>query len=332
MNDDDLLLCPPTTPLTVAERDRIESTLRDRLRIQTAVERRAAGRRARAAAAFLPALVVTCLGSGLALVLVAVASPSSTPLDRHPVAASGPAVRTLEVAARRVEGAATVAPGPGQFVYVRSIATTNDGRLGDAVQLGPRHPREVWLSQEPRATQVQGLVREFGQDWPLRGSAGSPAGIRRPTYAYLASLPRDPVELLDELVAQLPPWDDARSEDQVLFDSIVDLVSEGLAPPGTTAALYRALTRIPGVVRDDHAHDLLGRPGTAITRTENTFADRTAIIIDPSSGETIGVRYLMSTPSGDVLFGATALVAHGISDAAGQVPGRLTPVDTGAGA
>ncbi len=112
MNDDDLLLCPPTTPLTVAERDRIESTLRDRLRIQTAVERRAAGRRARAAAAFLPALVVTCLGSGLALVLVAVASPSSTPLDRHPVAASGPAVRTLEVAARRVEGAATVAPAP----------------------------------------------------------------------------------------------------------------------------------------------------------------------------------------------------------------------------
>ncbi len=85
-------------------------------------------------------------------------------------------------------------------------------------------------------------------------------------------------------------------------------------------------------MRDDHAHDLLGRPGTAISRTENTFADRTAIIIDPSSGETIGVRYLMSTPSGDVLFGATALVAHGISDAAGQVPGRLTPVDTGAGA
>jgi hypothetical protein len=266
-------------------------------------------------------VVVACAGAVITLIGVGAATPSSSPLDSaRPIVASAPAVEALQAASHHVVSGEALAPSADQFVYVRSVAVTNEGTDGSPVELGDQHSREIWLSQEPGGTSDQGLIREFGQDWPLAGAAGSPAGVRRPTYAYLASLPRDPDDLLDELASQLPPWDDGRSVDQVLFDTIVDLVGEGIAPPATTAALYGALTRIPGVQVDEGARDLLGRPGVAITRTDGVFQTRTVVIIDPSSGETIGARYLMSTPIGDMVFGATAVVARGVADVAGEVP------------
>ena len=75
------------------------------------------------------------------------------------------------------------------------------------------------------------------------------------------------------------------------------------------AALYDALTRIPGVEVDHHARDLLGRPGVGITRSEDRSPTRSVLVIDPTSGETLGARYLMSTPTTDVVFGATAVTA-----------------------
>ena len=116
-----------------------------------------------------------------------------------------------------------------------------------------------------------------------------------------------------------------RPAHELIFDTIVDLVNEGLAPPDTTAALYRALTRIPGVEVDDSARDLLGRPGVGITRTDDVFQTRTVVIIDPATGETIGARYLMSTLAGDEVFGATAIVARGIADSAGDEPDDVVP-------
>ena len=272
----------------------------------------------------MPGLAVACLGAVIALVVTAVATPSPAPTDdARPIVASAPAVQVLETASHRIERNAPLAPSPDQFVYVRSVAITNEGAYDDDVSLGGRHTREIWISQNPASTQDQGLLREFGQDWPLWGAAGSPAGVRRPTYAYLASLPRDPDELLDELASQIPLTENERSIDQALFDTIVDLVTETVAPPDTTAALYRALTRIPGVKVDNDAEDLLGRPGVGITRTDRHFLNRTVIIVDPSTGESIGVQYLTSTPAGDELFGATAVVARGVADIAGEAPAHV---------
>ena len=63
-----------------------------------------------------------------------------------------------------------------------------------------------------------------------------------------------------------------------------------------------------------------GDPGIGITRSGDVFRTRTVVIIDPSTGETIGARYLMATPAGDEVFGAIAVVARGVADTAGQVP------------
>jgi hypothetical protein len=198
MNVTDILPPPPATPPTAAERTRIQHTLREGLRAEVRTEVRAAARRDRATAVAVPGLVVACLGAVVALALIVVATPRSSPVDRaRPIAASATAVQVLETAARRIERGDPLVPSADQFVYVRSVALTNDGSYDGAVELGRRHTREIWLSQEAGSSQDQGLIREFGQDWPLWGGAGSPAGIRRPTYAYLASLPSDPDDLLD---------------------------------------------------------------------------------------------------------------------------------------
>lgn len=329
MSDTDLLPPPAAGAPTAAELTRIERTLREGLRAQIRADRRAATRRHRVTTVAVPGVVVACLGTVVALVLVVVGTSASPPVDTdRPVAASAPAIQVLEAASRRLGQADAVAPTADQLVYVRSVALTNEGSYDGSVDLGERHTREIWLSQEPGPTSDQGLIREFGQDWPIWGGVGSPAGIRRPTYAYLAGLPTDPDALLDELTSQLPTWDDARSTDQVLFDAIVDLVSEGLAPPDTTAALYRALTLIPGVEVDHDTRDLLDRPGIGITRTEDVFRTRTVVIIDPSTGETIGARYLMTAAAGDEVFGATAVIARGVARVAGQVPDHVARVGT----
>lgn len=328
MNDTDLLPPPPAGSPTAAEHARIEHTLRQKLRAEVHAERRAAVRRRRATAIAVPGLVVTCVGALVALVLVMAGTPAApTRTPDRPIAASAPAVRVLEAAAHRVTRADAPAPSADQFLYVRSIARTNEGALGQGPDLGRRHTRELWLGQQPASSTDQGLIREFGQDWQITGGTGSPAGLRRPTYAFLASLPQDPSDLLDELASQLPPWDDARSSDQVLFDTVVDLVSEGSAPPETTASLYRALTLIPGVEVDDDARDLLGRPGIGITRTEDVFLTDTVLILDPATGATTGARYLMSTPAGDAVFGEFAIVARGVSNAVGEVPEEVVTTD-----
>lgn len=324
MKLDDLLPPPPATPPTATERARILTALREGLHAETSAERRAAARRSRVAGVALPALLVGCVGAVVAMALVLVLVPGPAPTDEaaaRPVVASAPAAAVLETAARQVAAADPVAPSPDQFVYVRSVALTNEGSIDGPITLDGGHDREIWLAQDPVPGGTGGLIREFGQDWPL--GSGSPADIRRPTYAFLSSLPLDPDDLLDELTSQISTGADTRSRDQVLFETIVDLVTEGLAPGDTTAALYHALIRIPGVAIDGDARDLLGRPGVAVTRTEDTTSTHTVLIIDPASGEAIGARYLMSTPSGDEVFGAIAVTARGVTDVLGRTPDDL---------
>ncbi|CAM5438848.1 CU044_5270 family protein OS=Streptomyces aurantiogriseus OX=66870 GN=GCM10010251_66640 PE=4 SV=1 [Streptomyces aurantiogriseus] len=105
-----------------------------------------------------------------------------------------------------------------QFVYVRSKVAENEGAFEGPVKLGEPHERQVWFSQDPEPTIDIGLIREYGQDWPIEvgvedgtdpADAGIPAGIERRTYAWLASLPTDPGELLKLLYKETPhTWDD----------------------------------------------------------------------------------------------------------------------------
>ena len=316
---------PPVVDLARQTQDRMIAEIAARVRAERAREDRAQHRRTRALAWASPVLVTVCL---VMVVVLAVSGLSSTGPTQHTtplrldVVADADAVsvlRDMSAVALRTRAPAVRAD---QFVYVRSEALTNEGAFGRRVRLSRPHERQVWLSQSTDPDDEHlGLIREFGQDWPIETSGSAPVGLSRPTYAWLSDLPTDPDALLAKLRRELPPGA-GQGADQHLFDAIGDLVSESLLPPRTAAALYQAVTRIPGVRIDERARDAIGRKGVGITRTDTRFRVRSEWVFRPGSDELLGTRsFFTGTPQGDVLFGATAVLQRGVADRSGTAPG-----------
>lgn len=111
-----------------------------------------------------------------------------------------------------------------------------------------------------------------------------------------------------------------------MFDLIGNLVSEQLLPPDTAAALYRAVTRIPGIEVDPGATDALARRGVGISRADERFRTRTTWVFDTSTWELLGARWYFTHADGspDTLFGATAVLETAVVDEAGTPPGSAT--------
>ncbi|SEC53606.1 hypothetical protein SAMN04489844_2479 [Nocardioides exalbidus] len=307
----------------------LSSEHRDRLRsrVDTAIGRHETRRRLALAVA-APATVLACASAVAAVAVLALTgpSPATTATVDRPVLASAAAVRVLDRAADRA--LATTAPvvREDQFVYTRSATLTNEGTFGGAVSLGDLHTREIWLGQDPGPFGWRDdVIRELGQDWPLESGGPSPAGARRPTYAWLAALPTDPGALLDELEHVAVPVD-GQSQDQAVFDVVGNLLSEQLLPPPTAAALYRAVTLVDGVEVDRGATDALGRRGVGISRADERFHTRTTWIFDSETFELRGTKWFFTHADGspDTLFGATAVLETAVVDRAGQEPGSST--------
>lgn len=321
-----LLPAPVTRALTDQERLRIEG------RVSVMVDREAATviaaerRRQHAWAWASPTLVATSMALVAVWVVLAVGGGgSSTPVDRsRPVAAAPRAVAVLHQASQAAltHGAVTTPVRDDQFAYTRSTVISNEGAYGDAPVLGPPHEREIWMSQDPGPVEEIGIIREFGQDWPM--DAGGPAqpSVVRPTYAWLDALPTDPDALLTEIENDVAIGDVGGGmggdRDQVVFNRIGTLVTEGIVPPEVTAALLEAVTRIPGVIIEADATDALGRSGIGVARSDDTI--RSIWIFDTQTYEVLGTRDYFVTTRGDVLLGATAILERGVADSAGDPP------------
>lgn len=78
------------------------------------------------------------------------------------------------------------------------------------------------------------------------------------------------------------------------------------APPGVSAALYRAAARIPGVVFLPEAKDEVGRTGVAVARVHD--GERTVLLEDGAWGK-----------AGDTVT-SVAVIGRGVADRAGQPP------------
>lgn len=226
------------------------------------------------------------------------------------------------------------AVGENQFVYVRSRTAGNEGVFEGPVKLGKLHERQVWFSQRAGSTIDIGLIREDGQDWPIEvgvpdgtdpKDAGVPAGIDRPTYAWLASLPTDPEALLKLLYKETPQDETRKDRGQAVFNQIGDLVREQIMPSATAAAFYRAAARIPGVTELPDAVDAAGRPGIAIARADAADGTRTEWIFDRTSLDYLGERTVFSrdterAEAGTVLF-TSAVLERAVVDKSGRAPG-----------
>lgn len=212
-----------------------------------------------------------------------------------------------------------------QFAYIKEKGRDTDLTSGKAV-VGPLRETESWLAQEPGPLKKLGVTRTDGETLPINAELGdtdgTPEGLWRPTYHWLASLPTDPDELLAYLYAKAPKAD-RQERDQTVFDCIGGLLGAAM-PPRTAAALYQAAARIPGVIPAPAAHDAIGRRGVGIARDDTTFHARTEWVFDRQDLGFLGSRsYLIKDTSygkKGTLMSSTALIAHAVVDRAGEVP------------
>ncbi|GAA3494555.1 hypothetical protein GCM10019016_016550 [Streptomyces prasinosporus] len=212
-----------------------------------------------------------------------------------------------------------------QFAYTREKRRGADLTGGKAV-LGPLVDREVWAAQEQGPLRKLGMIRENGATFPVNAelgdAEGTPAGINRPTYRWLSSLPTEPDELLTYLYAKTPQAD-GRERDQAVFEQIGSLLG-GVMPPRTGAALYRAAAKIPGVTPAPQARDAIGRKGLGIARDDTRYGIRTEWVFDKEDFAFLGSRsYLTKDTSygkAGTLLSSAAELEHAIVDEAGRQP------------
>ncbi|MFB0630500.1 CU044_5270 family protein [Streptomyces sp. AB3(2024)] len=237
------------------------------------------------------------------------------------------AVRLLD----RVAVAARALPAPtlrdDQFVYTRTTghSTALTETASGAMEASRTdESAERWISVDGSA---DSLVRT------ARGTAVEPAygkgtgTLGGPTYRFLESLPTDPGELLKLIYADTrrnhgPGSGSTTGPDQEAFVAMGDLLRTMEAPPGVSAALYRAAARIPGVVFLPEVRDGAGRSGVAVARVHD--GERTEWIFDKDSLRLLGERTVLLEDSawgkaGDTVT-SVAVIGRGVTDRAGQAP------------
>jgi hypothetical protein len=186
--------------------------------------------------------------------------------------------QTLEKAAHAAEDRPQAEPKPHQWLYIKSVesqpgqpTTTDD---------------DEWMTFDGiHSAYHEGskLVTHTAPD-PAAISDGSPMGA----YDTLRKLPADPQTLLPVLykvsAGQAPGLGTDR--DSQAWANIVQLLwnSPIGAPPKVQAAIFRALTKVPGM-RTEQVKDVLGRPAIGLYRPGLTHA---YLLLDPNTYQVIG--------------------------------------------
>lgn len=286
------------------------------------------------AAAAVGALVV---GAVLAQTVLSGGGPPVTSVT--PAAA----VEVLSRSAERAAAASDPTVGPGQYRYVETHSWYSTSAIfpdGESLTYLREEVNQRWVPadqdeewQETRTSTgnrkwIDGSDEEaaaagFELDQPstetyrARGGAFfgpiDPAGSwQQPTPSFLENLPRDPQQLYQRLAQDAP--DNSRGDAELLVYA-ADVLRSGLVPADLRAAIYQALTRLPGLTITDGAANLDGRTGTALGVTD-PIGNRQEIIIDPETGAFIGERDV--DPDG-VVMGFTA-VTDGVADEIGVKP------------
>ncbi|WP_113839190.1 CU044_5270 family protein [Blastococcus sp. TF02A-26] len=234
----------------------------------------------------------------------------------------------LDRAATGADAQPPLVPRADQFWYMRSVVVQNAGRYEGPVELGDPVDREAWLPQGP----VDGWIVEDGVGYRLvnaiseeQPSGGEPTT----TYARMAQLPLDPATLLEALRAEAGRWG-YEDTDLGAFVAAGDWLHTGMSPPGTVAALYRAVAEIPGVVVVEDAVDAAGRHGLGLSLTAPAVATRYEWVIDPTTWTFLGDNsYLVEGSDRGAAgssAGGSALLARGVADSAGVRPDVEVPV------
>ncbi|MGW5973051.1 CU044_5270 family protein [Streptomyces sp. NPDC055186] len=212
--------------------------------------------------------------------------PSDGDAFTPPAATPSPGVaRLLEDAALAAEHEKVPEVRDEQFTYVKSIGAWGiSEHTCEPATAGPLRTREVWKSVDG---EKEGMVR----DTELGTLPIEPEGGDRPqnrNYRNLESLPTDPDDMLAWLYRNKEG--EGRSDADLAFDLAVETAGETVLPPEVSAALYRAVARIPGVVLVEDSVDATGRRGPAVGFVAPGGASRQELIFDRKTLVLLGER------------------------------------------
>ncbi|GAA2639583.1 CU044_5270 family protein [Streptomyces vastus] len=213
-----------------------------------------------------------------------------------------------------------------QYTYVKIVgfATALNGETGATERTD--EAREEWTSVDGTGRTLQQQDgEEFWLDAPGGGTPNSP------TYRLLEGLPTDPTALLKEIYEDADlnhgsGTDSTLGADQAAFVAIGDMLRYSAAPPASSAALYRAAARIPGVTTRPDAVDAAGRHGVAVTRTHD--GERNEWIFDKGTLRLLGTRTVLVEDSdwgkAGTAVESVAITATGIVDKPGRTPAEAS--------
>ncbi|MDV9169653.1 CU044_5270 family protein [Streptomyces sp. W16] len=269
-----------------------------------------------------PAIAAAAIATAAAVAFVVLPSSGSAPAHAQPPSRS--TVQLLEdiaLAAEHEKSYGTVRDD--QFVYVDSKVSYMHTGEGMKTKIDPLHRQEVWMSVDGLHT---GMVREAGvgaHSIPVDVKPGKAGWDVSSFYNHVKTLPTDADAMYDYLAKTAPKYS-GQEKNQAMFVLVGDLLSNSIVPPEQSAALFRAVARIPGITTVEHAVDAAGRPGVAIARTDPDNPLRDEWIFDAKTHEFLGEREVATKDNGDVKKGTvtanTAVLRRAIVDKAGERP------------
>jgi len=267
-----------------------------------------------------PALATAAVATAAALTFVVLPSSGSQPGAQPPSRATVALLEDIALAAEHEPSYGKVRDD--QFVYMDSRVSgsnSEDGRITTT----PLHREEVWMSVDGLH---DGLVREAGQKpvvtspYVKPGEEGWDASA---FYRHVETLPTDTDGMYDYLAETAPKYS-GQEKYQAMFVLAGDLLRLSTVPPEQSAALFRAVARIPGVTLVDDAVDAAGRPGVAVARQDPDNPTRDEWIFDRKTYDFLGEREVATDDFSNVKKGTitanTAVLRRAIVDKAGQRP------------
>ena len=240
--------------------------------------RRARSRRVRVAILALSAAVAAAIGL-------------SVVLSSGRGGAESAAAATLRKAAGVARVQTPLVPGPGQYLYTKSVdayvaTTVPAGGAGTEYNVLVPHVREIWLGPGGgRLYETSGTPRFLtARDRARWIAAGRLALTEAPSATRLS--PAKPLDLpsdADALYARLAhdAAGHGSSLDGEIFTLVGDSLRETSATPAQRAALLQVASRIPGVEPLGRVTDSAGRTGIAVARDDHGI--RSTLIFDPET-------------------------------------------------
>ncbi|WP_327402119.1 CU044_5270 family protein [Streptomyces sp. NBC_01288] len=274
-----------------------------------------------------PALAATAVATAAAVTFVVLPSSGSAPAAAQPPSSATTALlEHIALAAEHEKSYGTVRDD--QFVYVDSKVSYAAYEEGEKAKIAPLHRQEVWMTVDGLH---KGLKVEAGEKpfvipvdvkpgWLKSGNGGWEVSSY---YNHVKTLPTDAAAMYEYLAKTAPKYS-GQEKYQAMFVLVGDLLHDSIVPPEQSAALFRAVAKIPGVTAVQGVKDAAGRTGVAIGRDDPDNPTRDEWIFDAKTYEFLGEREVATKDNAGVKKGTvtadTAVLRRAIVDKAGERP------------